>query len=436
MDWKELYKSKLTSCEEAVKMVKSGDRLWISPCASAPIDLVNALCQRYEELKDVHVYSGLAMYPYDFMKPNYKGHIDYHVYFMGPVERKFMPMGNVEVTSVHFSQFDHYMLNEAKPNVCFLDVSEPDERGYMSYGAIGTGSNAIAVSHADRIVVQVNKYEPYVYGEKNIIHTSEVDCICEKDHPLPQLPDAPATELERKIASYMIPLIPDGATVQIGLGGIANAVGYALEDKKDLGIHTEMLTNSMVHLAKKGVINCRKKNHNPGKIVCGFGIGTTELYEFMHKNPLVHSAPIHEVNNIENIAKNDNFISINNALLVDLTGQVCSESLGFKQFSCTGGQLDFVKAAALSKGGKSFIALSSTVKTKNGGVESKISLTLPPGTAVSTPRADVMYVVTEYGIADIYQKSIDNRVKALIQIAHPDFREQLTTQAKEAGLLY
>jgi len=201
-----------------------------------------------------------------------------------------------------------------------------------------------------------------------------------------------------------------------------------------LGVHTEMLTDSMVYLAKKGVINCSKKNYQSGKIVCGFGIGKQELYEFMDKNPMVYVTPIYEVNKPTNVAKNDNFISINTALMVDLTGQVCSESLGFNQFSCTGGQLDFVRGASMSNGGKSFITLSSTVDTKKGR-KSRITLKLPAGSAITTPRTDMQYIVTEYGIANLYNQSIPTRVRELIKIAHPDFREQLMKEAKEAGLI-
>lgn len=435
MDWKETYKSKLVDFAEAVKAVRSGDSIWVAPTTSSPPDLVNALCNRAEELENVNVYSGLLMYPFALLKPNFKGHLNYHTFFLGPIERKFMPHGNVDVISVHFSKIDWMMNNIVKARVLMAEVSLPDERGYMSWGPLGTFCNDLVADNAEVVMVQVNKNVPFVYGEKNVIHVSQVDYICEKDHPLPELPNSPVTEIEKKIAGHILPHIPDGATVQIGLGGIANAVGYGLEDKKDMGVHTEMLTESLVYLAKKGVINCSKKNYYKGKIVCGFGIGNKELYEYMDRNPMVHVAPVYEVNNPYNVAQNDNFISINNALMVDLTGQVCSESLGFEQFSCTGGQLDFVRAAAMSKGGKSFIALSSVVETKNG-LQSRIVLQFPPGSVITTPRSDVQYIVTEYGIADLYNKSIARRVHELAKIAHPDFREQLLKDAKEAGLLY
>jgi acyl-CoA hydrolase len=221
-------------------------------------------------------------------------------------------------------------------------------------------------------------------------------------------------------------MIPDGATIQVGLGGLANAIGYGLESKKNLSVHTEMFTDSMVYLAKKGVVN--------GKVLAAFGLGSTELYEFVGEGK-VELAPISYVNNPFEIGKNDDFISINGSLMVDLTGQVCSESLGHDQYSSTGGQLDYVRGASVSKGGKSFICLASTVKNKDGSVKSTISLNLPAGEVVTTPRSDVMYVVTEYGIANLFNKPIRERAKELIAIAHPDFRAQLTAEAKAAGII-
>jgi len=296
----------------------------------------------------------------------------------------------------------------------------------MYYGPMGVVVNGEAAEMAKKKIVQVNKFQPKVKGVKHRIHVSEVDCICEYDHELPVLPQPPITDVDRKIADLLLPLIPDGATIQVGLGGLANAVGYGLESKKNLSVHTEMFTDSMVYLAKKGVIN--------GKILAAFGLGSTELYEFVGEGK-VELAPISYVNNPFEIGKNKDFISINACLMVDLTGQVCSESLGHFQYSSTGGQLDYVRGASVSEGGKSFICLSSTVKNKDGSKKSTISVNLPEGEIVTTPRTDVMYVVTEYGIADLYNKPLKDRVQAMIQIAHPDFRDGLMAEAKAAGLL-
>lgn len=437
LSWEEDYKKKLVSVKDAAAVIKSGNRVWLSPVCSAPIDFGNALAARYQELEDVTVICGLLMYPWDFLKGEYKGHINYETFFMGPIERKFLTQGNVKVTSVHFSHIDWYTTNRIKPDVSVFEVSPPDEYGYMSYGPLGTYNGSLAAKYSSTVIAQVNKKVPYVYGgSESFIHVSDVDYICEADHDIPVLPNPPLTPLEEKIGAYIAERIPDGACLQIGIGGVANAVGLLLENKKDLGVHTEMLVDSMITLAKKGVINCRKKNFHPGRITCGFGIGSTELYEFMDKNPMVETYPISYVTDPYNIAQNDNFISINNCLAVDLTGQVCSESLGFNQFSGTGGQLDFVRGAGLSKGGMSFIALSSTVKDKKGNLSSRITSVLLPGSAVTTPRTDVQYIVTEYGVADLKDKSIPDRVEGMISIAHPDFRDQLRSEAKKVGLIF
>jgi 4-hydroxybutyrate CoA-transferase len=435
MDYNKMYAEKVVSIKEAVANIKSGDQIYMSGGNCAPIHLVSALCKRVKELENVDIFAALLMYPHEFLNLGFKGHINYHTFFLGPIERSMRGFGNVDTTSIHFSKAGWMAENIIKPNVAMIETAPPDENGNMNFGPTGTGLNEIILKHAAVVIVQVNRCLPVCMGESNFVNLSDVDFICEKDHPLPQLPQSKVTEIDKKIASYILPQIPDGATIQIGLGGIANAVAYGLEEKKDLGIHSEMLTDSMVHLVKKGVINCSKKNYNKNKIVCSFGMGNLELYQFMDKNPLMHVSPIFKVNNSAEIAKNDNFISINTALMVDLTGQVGSEAIGFNQFSGTGGALDFVEGAVLSKNGKSFICLASTVKTKDG-VKSTISISLPPGTAVTIPRANVQYIVTEYGIANLYNMSIETRVRELIKIAHPDYREELLQQAKDEKLIY
>lgn len=434
MSWEEIYQQKLVSVEEAAAVIQSNDRIWFPPCASAPKDVLIALCKRYQELENVTLISGLLMYPYEFLKAEFKGHISYKCVFMGPLERKFLGQGNTEINSYQFGQTDWLTVNWIKANVLFAECSPPDENGNFSFGPLGTFNNDIIAKHANKIVIQVNKKTPYVYGAKAHINIKDVDYICEADHDLPELPNIPVTELEKTIACHIVDRIEDGSTIQIGLGGVANAIGYCLESKKDLGVHTEMMVDSMVALAKKGIITGNRKTLHPGVMACSFGLGSRETYEFMHKNPLVETYPISYIANAETIGKNDKFISINNALTVDLTGQVCSESLGFDMFSGTGGQLDFVRGAAISKGGKSFIALKSVADTK-AGLVSRITAKLPPGTIVTTPRTDAQYIVTEFGIADIRNKSIAERVNALVAIAHPEMREGLLKEAKECGLI-
>ena len=427
MQWQEIYKQKLVSVEDAAKYIESGDKAWFGACSSAPIQLLEAIGERVDELENVDLITAMALYPYNFFQSEkYIGKINFHTVFYGAFERKFFGKGNINVNSVHLSNVARSMREYYKTNVLLADVSLPDEEGYMYYGSMGVAVNGDVEAFATKKIVQVNKFQPKVKGTKHRIHVSEVDAICEFDHKLPELPQPPVSEVDKKIAELILPHIPDGATIQLGLGGLANAIGYGLEAKKNLSVHTEMFTDSMVYLAKKGVIN--------GKMYAAFGLGSTELYTFIGEGK-VELAPISVVNNPYEIGKNKNFISINACLMADLTGQVCSESIGHNQYSSTGGQLDYVRGASISEGGISFICLASTIKNKDGSIKSTINLNLPDGEVVTTPRTDVMRIVTEYGIADLYNKPLRERVKAMISIAHPDFRESLTKEAREAGLL-
>jgi len=437
VDWEKEYKQKLVSVEAAAAFIKSNDRICSATVASIPTDLLIAIGKRWTELENVTIISQIALYPFDFFKKEYKGHIKYHVMFMGALERKYYPEGNMDITSYNFSRSDWLVKNRMKANVFVSEVSPPDENGNMSLGPLGGMFGKIASEYADTVILQVNKKTPYVYGaETSFINIRDVDYICESDRDLAVLPQPPVAEEETKIASHIIPYIEDGSTIQIGLGGVANAVGFFLEDHKDLGVHTEMLTDSLVHLAEKGVINGSKKSIHKGEMIIAFGLGSRKLYDFMHKNERVKSYPVYYVNDPYVIGKNKKFVSINSCLACDLTGQVGSESIGFHQFSCTGGQLDFVRGASLAEDGKSFLCMNSTARKKDGTVVSKITASLPPGTVVTTPRTDVHYVVTEYGVADLRERSIAERVKALVNIAHPDFRDELARQAREYGIIF
>ena len=427
MDWKKIYQSKLVSVEEAAKKIESGDRIWFGPCSAAPIQLMEALADRVDELQDVHVITGLALHPFKFLQsPKYIGRINFHTVFYGPYERAFFKAGNVTINSVHFSKTHWAVQNYYKVNTMMTDVSLPDDEGYLYYGSMGVAINGAAEAVAKKIIVQVNKNQPRVKGVEHRIHVSKVNWICEHDHQLPPLPQDAPTDIDNKIADFVVPQIPDGATIQIGLGALSNAIGYKLEHKKDLSVHTEMFVDSMLELVKKGVIT--------GKMVAGFGLGSNELYEFIGQGR-VELKPLRITNDPIEIAKCDKLMSVNVTLMIDLTGQACSESVGYYQYSSTGGQSDFARGAALSKGGKSFLCLPSTVKTKDGKVQSTIMAALPPGAAVTTQRSDVMYIVTEYGIADVFCKPIVDRVNALIAVAHPDFRDNLRKQAVAAGLI-
>lgn len=436
MGWAQTYAAKLVSVETAATLIRSGDRVWYPPCGSAPVDLIQAITKRADMLENVTMHTALALYPFEYLRGAYKGKIGHHTVFMGPYERKAYREGNVEVTSCQFGQIDWFTVHRVQPDVFIAEVSPPDENGYMSYGSLGTLNGDIAAKTAKKTIVQVNRETPYVHGEaESFIHVDAVHAICESDHKVCELPQIPVTEVEQQIASHIVGYIDDGATIQLGLGGVANAVGFSLEHHRELGVHSEMLTDSMVVLTEKGVITGRKKTWKPGEISCTFGLGSQKVYDFMNNNPFVKTYPISTIASEAVIAQNHSFVSINNALMCDLTGQICSESIGFDQFSAIGGQLNFVRGAALAPGGKSFLAFKSVAEKKDGSLVSRIMSVLPPGAAISTPRTDVQYVVTEYGCVDIRNQSISKRVEALISIAHPQFRDELMFEAKKNFLL-
>ncbi len=426
-NWREIYQQKLLSVEDAAKKINSGDKCLLGPCSSAPIELMEAICDRVDELENVDIVTGMALYPFQCMQsPDFIGKINFHTIFFGAAEKFFYDLGTININSIHLSKVVSCLQPVYGIDTLLADVSEPDEEGYMYYGPMGVAANGEVAEFAKKIIVQVNKLQPKVSGMKNRIHVSEVDYICECDHPLPELPQPEVSDIERKIAELLLPRIKDGSCIQLGLGGLSNAIGYGLEGKKNLSVHTEMFTDSMVFLAKKGVIN--------GKMFAAFGLGSTELYEFVGQGG-VELCPISYVNDPYVIAKIDNFVSINTCLMSDLTGQVCSETIGHFIYSSTGGQLDYAKGVAMSQGGQGFLCMPSTVKKKDGSIGSTITLDLPAGAVVTTPRSEVMNIVTEYGIANLYQQPIRERVRRMIAIAHPDFREELHRQAIEAGLI-
>jgi 4-hydroxybutyrate CoA-transferase len=436
MSWKNIYQERLVSVEEAATKIRSGDRIAIASGCSVPEGLVKAISRRWRELEDVTLIGMLMLHPFEYMKGEYAGHIRHHSLFLGPFERNVYDQGNMDVTSYSFSQTDWLIKNRIKPNVAIKEVSPPDENGNMSCGPVGAMYNGAVLDCAETIIVQVNRETPYVYGvEGAFINVKDVTWICECDRKVPELPQPMASDVDRQIASHVLEYIDDGDTLQLGIGGVANAVGFSLDHFKDLGVHTEMLTDSMMDLANKGVITGKKKTLHPGEITIGFGLGSTELYKFMDRNPAIKAYPIDYITDPRVIGQNRNFVSINGTLMCDLTGQACSESIGFDQFSCTGGQLDFVRGAGYSEGGRSFICFPSTATTRDGALMSRINVALPPGAVVTTPRTDVQYFATEYGVADLRCRSIHERVEALVAIAHPQFRDELVAGAREAGLI-
>lgn len=439
MEQKELYlrqyNERLTTAEQAVRAVKSGDVVYVGTCSSAAYALCDALGERGGELEDVTLTCSQIIRKVAIMSDRWPRAFRVCTYFMGTQERSMQELGRCDFTCVHLSQVDLFCRQTAPADVAFFEVSPPDENGYMSYGATGVALHTYIKERAKTVILQVNRNVPYVYGEENLIHVSEADAIVEADQELVENPELPVDETIQTISGFIVDQIPDGACIQLGLGGVANAVGYGLRTKNDLGSHTELMSDSIMELMKLGVVNNSRKQFMPGKTVASFTFGSRELYRFVDRNPDMYYMPFPIVNDPVNIAKNDNMISINTALSIDLFGQVDADNLAGKQYSATGGQLDFVRGAQMSRGGKSFIAVTSSFTDRSGQRRSRIVLQFPAGTAVTTPRSDVQYIVTEYGCVNLKPLTMRERVRAMISLAHPQFRAELTEQARAHKML-
>ncbi|MBQ6391897.1 MAG: acetyl-CoA hydrolase [Eubacterium sp.] len=432
---REMYTKKTMSPEDAVKIVKSGDTVFLGITSSTADALCDALEKRADQLEEVTLTSSHALGSSTLVSKLDKRAFRVVSCFLGPWERAAARMGSVDYTSIHLSQIDIWCSQVVPPDVAFLEVSPPDEEGYMSYGSSGVSFFDHIRESAKIIIVQINKNAPWVYGDRNKIHISQVDIVTEADRPLPTIDQNNADEAVQTISSHIIDQIPDGACIQLGLGNVSSTVGLGLGNKNDLGIHSELMTDSLMHLMKSGVVTNRYKRFKKWKSVTSFAYGTEELYRFIDHNKKMYFLPYTVVNDPVVIAKNDNFISINTAFCIDLYGQVCADNLAGKQFSGTGGQVDFVRGAQMSKGGKSFMAVTSTNTNKRGERQSKIVSQLPKGSLVTTTRSDVQYVVTEYGCVDLKPLTMGDRARALISLAHPDYREQLKEEAKALGIL-
>ena len=434
-DIAELYNSKLTTAEEAVKIVKSGDRVYTGTASSGAYALMEALWNRRHELEGVTLM-GSNNYQYT---PCYDESIDnpflFNTYFMGINERKRLKGGSpVSYNSVHLSRIDLWTKDIAKPDVCFFEVSAPDEDGYMSFGPSGVALHKCLQEKTKHIILQVNKNTPYVLGEDNKIHVSEADAIVEADWKYDDYTSGEPDELSKAVAANILDEIPDAATIQLGLGNISIAIGYGLKDKNDLGVYTELLAQPMYELQKSGNVTNKYKGYMDGKTVFSFSFGSPELYKALNYNEEYYAQPFTVVNDPRNIAKNKNMISINSCMSINLFGEAAADCVGWKQYSGTGGQADFVRGAQWSEGGKSILAMASSF-VKNGKRISKIVPYFAPGTAVTTPRSDIHYVATEFGCIDVRALTMSDRARAMISLAHPDFREELTSQAKAVGLI-
>lgn len=421
MSWQTDYVDKIQTPESALQAVRSGMRVYIQPGCAEPETLVEALLKRAPFVQNVEVVHLLTLGNADYVKPEMEGHFRHNAMFIGGNVREAVNDGRADYTPVYLSEVEQLFERGAMPlDVALIQVSPPDSHGFCSFG-VGVDTTLTAARCARHVIAQVNDQMPRTYGD-SFIHVSKIHVFVESSRPLCELPKVEVTELHVAIAKNVAGLIEDGAVIQTGIGGIPDAVLPFLMDRKDLGVHTELVSDSVIPLIEAGVITGNRKNYKPRKIVLGFVLGTKKLFDFVDNNPIFEFRPNAYTNNPAFIARNDNMVAINSALQIDLTGQVCSDSVGTYFYSGIGGQVDFLRGASYSKGGKPIIALPATAK---GGTVSRIAPMLSPGAGVVTSRGLTRYVVTEYGVAYLHGKSIRERAKALIEIAHPKFREEL-----------
>ena len=436
MSWQNEYEEKLRTPKQAVlENIRSGDTIY-GGGASVAVTTLNALFREIADGELTNIYlsmngpcnPGLELDQYRFTREQFR----FPAMFLNPPDRYLMGKGLCSFFPLQFGMYDRY-IEALDPDTALIITSPPDADGNLCVGPYGFVPRPL--SKCRRVIAQVSKHIPQIHGTSHLLPVSRCDAIVEADDQMAVLNvDRSATPEEEQIAAHILNRIPDGACIQLGIGGIANAVGYGLRSKRHLGIHSEVLTESIIDLMERGAVDNSRKTYQPGVTLIGFVLGTEKQNRLIAENPDFLFGRFDEVVNIKNIAANDHMISINAAIAVDLTGQVCAESIGHRQYSGTGGQLDFVRGASLSKGGCSFIALPSTVKTKEG-IRSRIVFEFAPGSIITTPRTDVQYVVTEYGCVNLMFCDVDERVHRMISIAHPDYREELTYQAKKAGML-
>ncbi len=428
-----IYNQKVVTADEAVGHIKSGDNIVIQPGCAAPMELIKAMVNRKDELENVSLYHILIVGDLPYTKPGMEKHFQHKAFFIGANTREAVNDGRAEFIPIFLSEvpllFKH---GHIKTDVALIHLSTPDEHGFCSYG-VDVGTIKTAAEKSKIIIGQINNEMPRTLGD-SFIHINKINYIVEKSEPIKELPQVdPNTSKEfldiyDKIGTNIAELIEDGSTLQMGIGAIPDAVMNYLADKKDLGIHTEMFSDGIIDLVEQGIINGEQKTLHPGKIIAGFVLGTKRVYDFIDNNPVIEFHPQEYVNDPFVIAKNKKMIAINSAIEVDLTGQVCSDSIGTRLYSGIGGQVDFIRGAAHSDGGKGIIALPSI--TKDGNI-SRIVPKLKSGAGVVTSRGDVHYVITEYGVALLFGKSIKERALELIKISHPRFKDELIKYAKD-----
>ena len=426
-EWRERFRDRIVHPDEAVKLVKSGDRVVLGHACAEPYTLVEALIRRAPELKDVELLHLLAVNPTRYLDEEYRGSFRHHSLFVGKHTRLEVAQGLADFTPCYFHQVPELFWDGTLPvDVAMVSVSPPDERGMMSLGISVDYTRAAALS-AKTLIAEVNPGMPDT-GESSYLSMDDIDILVESSTPLLEYPTPHPSEQDLAIGRNVSALVRDGDCLQFGIGGIPEAVVRSLSTKRDLGIHSELLTDSIMHLVETGVVTCRKKNFMHGKVIGTFAMGTAQLYEWLHNNPMVELHPVEFVNDPFVIARNDNMVTVNSAISVDLLGQVAADMIGPVQYSGVGGQVDFVRGAARSRGGRNIIALPSTASS---GRISRIVCTLDTGSAVTTSRHDVDYIVTEYGAARLKGRTLRQRSEALISIAHPRFRDRLRQQCRE-----
>jgi len=432
MDLSKVYQSRIVTPEEAVKKIQPGQRIFLTGNCSTPQKVLAALVKYAPNLKDVEICQALTVGPADYVSQEMQGHLRVNTMFISANIRKAVQEGRADFTPVLLSEFPLLFKNKHLPiDVALVHLSPPDEHGFCSF-SIENGLTKSAAESAQIIIAEINEQMPRVLGD-SFIHISRVNYIIPVDYPPAEMsmggeePD----EATQKIAGYAADLIPDGATMQMGIGAIPDAVLKFLYNKHDLGVHSELFSDGVIDLVEAGVMTNMRKTLHMGKIAAGFVIGSRRLYNWIDDNPMIELHPTEYINDPYVIAQNERMVAINSAIEVDLTGQVCADSIGPKLYSGVGGQLDFIYGASRSKGGVPIIALPSTTTTRDGQVISRIVSMLKRGAGVVTTRNHIRYVVTEYGVAELYGKSIRQRAQALINVAHPDFREELKREAVE-----
>ena len=422
-EWEDIYNSKIVSAEQALGYIKNNDRVVLGNAAGEPTYLLKKLTENYEAYENVEIIHHVSLSSGIHNQPEMKGHFTFNGFFLWENNRRGVDEGYADFTPSFFYEIPKLFRSQMPVDVALVMVSKPDKHGFCSFGP-SCDFTKPAADCASLVIAQVNECMPRTFGG-NLIHVRDIDFIVEHTEPLPEFPSDPVSKIKHRIGRYCASLIHDGDCLQLGIGSIPDSVLPFLYDKKDLGLHSEMATNGIVDLMLAGVINNKMKQLEPGRSVFTFVMGGQRLYDFIDDNPEISMNPVDYVNDPTNIAKNDNVVTINSCIQVDLMGQIASESIGLYQFSGVGGQVDFHRGAAMSKGGRSIIAMLSTAR---GGTISRIVPFLDSGATVTTSRNDVHYIVTEYGIADLKGKTLKERARALIRIAHPDFRPGLRAE--------